>query len=293
MYVYIGSLIRHPSCDLFGFRTVYKSGTSSFQECFLHDRPGHFLNKNYRIFCHGLPNGSLTIHFFSLYSNPYSTTRLIFLYYFALWLLYPKTSHDFSFSQDSSILLLIFSHLVFPYLASTIFSKLTLCDFPISLLWLGLPKLVSALGFHSFCFLHVENLWCQSESQQETRQWHSKASADEGALQRCGQHLGEHSKRDLSPRHLHSKRREQATWKRTCLTRALAKSGEDGAAAAKQGSEEEPSQVSPATCCWRAFHWLNQQEVRGQGRQSMEVSFPRLWAEQKMGMCVCVWITNA
>ena len=58
-------------------------------------------------FCHGLPNGPLTIHLFSLYSNPYSTTRLTFLHYFALWLLYPKTSHDFSFSQDSSILLLM------------------------------------------------------------------------------------------------------------------------------------------------------------------------------------------
>ena len=153
-----------------------------------------------------------------------------------------------------------------------------------------MPKLVSALGFHSFCFLHLENLWCQSESQQETRQRHSKASADEGALQRCGQHLGGHSKGDLPPPHLHSERREQATWKRACLTRAVVQSGEDGAAAAKQGSEEEPSQVSLATCCWRAFHWLNQQEVRGQGRQFMEVSFPRLRAEQKMGECVCVCV---
>ena len=49
MYVYIGSLIGHPSRDLFSLSPVRKSGTSSFQECFLHDRPGHFLNKNYRI----------------------------------------------------------------------------------------------------------------------------------------------------------------------------------------------------------------------------------------------------
>ena len=127
MYVYIGSLIGHPSRDLFSLSPVCKSGTSSFQECFLHDRPGHFLNKNYRI--------SVMASQMVLWPSISSLSILIHIQP-PDWL---STLFCFmtSLSQNLPWLFLFtgLQHLafdVFPYLASTTFSILTLCDLPLN-----------------------------------------------------------------------------------------------------------------------------------------------------------------
>ena len=183
MYLYIGSLSGYPSCDLFSLRSVCRAGTSRSQ-CFLPDRPGHFLNKSSRIYvissqtvlwppvspasiliCIQLPDG----FFYTILSYDFFN---------------PQTSCDFSFSQDSNIL--VFD--VFPYLASTIFSKLTLCGTSSHLTHssalTGFAQACFCAWSPSILFSAPENLWCQSESQQEAGQWHSKAIANEGTLYR-------------------------------------------------------------------------------------------------------------
>lgn len=171
---------------------------------------------------------------------------------------YPKTSHDFSFSQDSSILLLM-SFPTWPLPSSpnspcvtyhlTHFSALT-----------GLPKLVSALGFHSFCFASGKPL-CQSESQQD-KIGTQKFLQMKWTFQRCGQHLGSTAREIRHPHHLHSKRRT-GSLKRACLTRAIAKVErlwrKRRAAGIRGRTKPRVSQLPPLL---ESIHWLNQQEVR-------------------------------
>lgn len=106
---------------------------------------------------------------------------------------------------------------VFPYLDSTIISKLTLCGTPSHLtflpVWLGLPKLILDLildlGLHAYCFPHLESLWCQSESQQVAGWWHSKALANESTLYRgVVVFRGSQQGRSVDPLYLYNKRRE-------------------------------------------------------------------------------------
>lgn len=240
----------HPSCDLFSFRTVYKSGASSFKvlspwqtRTTPQQKLQNFLSWPPKWFSdHPFSSLSILIHI--------QPPDWFFYTIFALWLLYPKPPL-FSFSQDSRILLLM-SFPTWPLL----FSKLTLCDLPLNPFlcsdWVCPSLFLLLVSIHSVLCIWKTSGVSQSPSRRQDSR-HSKflqmKGLYRGVVSIWGAQRGDWcpppAQQEGENRHLEEGLPDKSP---------VAKSGEDGAAAAEQGSRGRTKPGSPATCCWRAFH---------------------------------------
>ena len=169
MCMYIGSLTCYLSCDLFRCKGVCRVRTSSSQGCFLCTWQTKTLpQQEFQHFCHSFPNHSLTTRLSSFCSNPPNHQTDFFLHYFIIWLLYPTTSCDFSFSEVSKHLNIwcFFLPSLYNLLQTWLVWYPPLTYFFL-LVWLGLPELIPALTslltavlLLLLLVLHLESLQC-------------------------------------------------------------------------------------------------------------------------------------